>query len=100
VSGKVFNGNSLHYGYGACSRSVQRVKALDVIYHKKFHPQFFILRHDVALVVIPRLQATRFVRPIEMSFDMFDQVSVANKDCKIVGKFDCRNILMMYRRRY
>ncbi|XP_017300642.2 uncharacterized protein LOC103511862, partial [Diaphorina citri] len=85
VSGKVFNGNSLHYGYGACSRSVQRVKALDVIYHKKFHPQFFILRHDVALVVIPRLQATRFVRPIEMSFDMFDQVSVANKDCKIVG---------------
>lgn len=84
MSGKIYNDNVPQWGYGACSRSVQHVQALDVIYHKKFHPQFFSLHQDVALIVIPKLEQNRFVQPIEMSFDMFDNSHV--KLCKIVGE--------------
>ncbi|KAL1459473.1 hypothetical protein WDU94_011452 [Cyamophila willieti] len=84
VSGKIYNDNDPQWGYGACSRTVQHVQALDVIYHKKFHPQFFSLHQDIALIVIPKLEGNRFVQPIEMSFDTFDAAN-AVQQCKIVG---------------
>lgn len=87
ISGQVFTDNQHLVGYGACSRSVQVVTARNVIYHPKFQPQFYQLRHDVALVLIPPLKATRFVAPIPLTFDMFDGASGISKECKIVGKF-------------